>query len=229
MGFVHEDVPIEGPAEKPRWRPEKKCRFKHGGFMIAAGLVAWLSWSIQGLSQMTYHKIEIPQESLQVNATVPPTVKLNVGGTVFETTWSTLLKCDETYFHDIQKDVTSDGTLFVDWSPTHMERVLMYLRSGYLNRHGLLWWEDDELSRTMRFLKIDTKGANCPFAKALEEPQDRYLYDYDEEGVPMTKTPHVCAHGVPGCDELLMPEPTQRQPVKARNVIKKAKNHPWRY
>ncbi|EQC31284.1 hypothetical protein SDRG_10887 [Saprolegnia diclina VS20] len=233
MGFVHIATPCVEETT-----PTTKCRFKHGGYVVAAGLVAWFSWSLQGLSPVTRYTIEMPRDAPSMNATASPavttTVRLNVGGTHLETTWETLLKCDDSFFHELRETAAlPDGSFFVDWSAAHMERVLMFLRSGYLNRHGLAWYEDDELSRTLRFLKIDPESNQCPFTKALEEPKEAKAQflpdDYDGEGVPMTSTPHVCSYGVPGCDGYLMPEPAPRPTPKNRAKGKKAKGHSkWR-
>ncbi|OQS06551.1 hypothetical protein THRCLA_01416 [Thraustotheca clavata] len=208
MGFVQTTEPLQ----------KKKCPHKHRGYIVAGALFAWLSWSIQTNHQTpTIDRTEHPQEPQAVHNTAPPgTVKLNVGGTIFETTWATLLKCDDSLFHTL-RDSNDDRNVFVDWSPIHTERVLMYLRSGYLNRHGLFWWEDDELTRTLSFLKID--AAKCPFTGALEEPKE---YDFDNDGVPMTKKPYVCMYGAPGCEGYTLPE--QYKPRRPAAKVNSKKN-----
>ncbi|CCD61639.1 BTB domain-containing protein [Caenorhabditis elegans] len=62
------------------------------------------------------------------------TVKLNVGGTVFETLKSTLTKHDGFFKALIETDVPAEkddsNCFFIDRSPKHFETVLNYMRSG---------------------------------------------------------------------------------------------------
>ncbi|CAL2033872.1 unnamed protein product [Caenorhabditis brenneri] len=65
-------------------------------------------------------------------------VKLNIGGTVFQTTKSTLMKFDgffqtmlKTGVPRLGKDET--GAIFIDRSPKHFELILNYMRDGSVN------------------------------------------------------------------------------------------------
>lgn len=70
-------------------------------------------------------------------------VHLNVGGTVFETTATTLEACD--FFATLLKR-TSPDALFVDRDPTHFRHILNFLRGALTypptNRQEL-WYEAD--------------------------------------------------------------------------------------
>ncbi|CAJ0591183.1 unnamed protein product [Cylicocyclus nassatus] len=58
-------------------------------------------------------------------------VKVNVGGTIFETTISTLTRVDNTVLSTMVADRwQNQEELFVDRSPTHFEKILNYLRDG---------------------------------------------------------------------------------------------------
>ena len=64
------------------------------------------------------------------------TVRLNVGGTVFETTLPTLRRFPGTLFEDIFEEESlkqlitrPDGTLFLDRSPEHFNYILNWLRN----------------------------------------------------------------------------------------------------
>ena len=59
-----------------------------------------------------------------------PTIQLNVGGTVFETTESTLARHPATFFGALARNRGAATRLFVDRDPTHFRHVLNYLRSG---------------------------------------------------------------------------------------------------
>ena len=59
-----------------------------------------------------------------------PTIQLNVGGTVFETTASTLARHPATFFGALARNRGDATRLFVDRDPTHFRHILNYLRSG---------------------------------------------------------------------------------------------------
>ena len=61
-----------------------------------------------------------------------PTIQLNVGGTVFETTESTLARHPATFFGALARNRGAATRLFVDRDPTHFRHVLNYLRSGVI-------------------------------------------------------------------------------------------------
>ena len=58
-------------------------------------------------------------------------VRLNVGGTLFTTSRSTLTKIDSFFTGLLHAhDTSSDGSIFVDRDPTHFRHVLNYLRGA---------------------------------------------------------------------------------------------------
>ena len=59
-----------------------------------------------------------------------PTIQLNVGGTIFETTESTLARHPATFFGALARNRGTATRLFVDRDPTHFRHILNYLRSG---------------------------------------------------------------------------------------------------
>ena len=59
-----------------------------------------------------------------------PTIQLNVGGNIFETTESTLARHPATFFGALARNRGASTRLFVDRDPTHFRHVLNYLRSG---------------------------------------------------------------------------------------------------
>ena len=61
-----------------------------------------------------------------------PTIQLNVGGTIFETTESTLARHPATFFGALARNRGAATRLFVDRDPTHFRHVLNYLRSGVI-------------------------------------------------------------------------------------------------
>lgn len=68
-------------------------------------------------------------------------VQLNVGGTVFTTSWSTLTAQDDSFFSGVYRQreaamkmgaTEEPGPIFVDRDPTLFKSVLEYLRTGHV-------------------------------------------------------------------------------------------------
>ncbi|KAK5975226.1 K+ channel tetramerization domain protein, partial [Trichostrongylus colubriformis] len=58
-------------------------------------------------------------------------IRLNVGGSVFETTISTLKKVPNTVLSTmVAERWRGHGELFIDRDPTHFSKILNYLRDG---------------------------------------------------------------------------------------------------
>nr|CDJ95276.1 Potassium channel domain containing protein [Haemonchus contortus] len=58
-------------------------------------------------------------------------IRLNVGGTIFETTLSTLKKVPNTVLSTmVAERWRGQGELFIDRDPTHFSKILNYLRDG---------------------------------------------------------------------------------------------------
>jgi hypothetical protein len=65
-------------------------------------------------------------------------VQLNVGGTLFTTSWSTLTAQDDSFFSGVYRQreacgaMDEPGPIFVDRDPTLFKSVLGYLRTGHV-------------------------------------------------------------------------------------------------
>ena len=77
-------------------------------------------------------------------------MKLNIGGEVFKTLRSMLLRVPGSLLYDIASGSTGkellhteDGAIFIDRSPALFERVLDYLRTGDLYASGCTATRDD--------------------------------------------------------------------------------------
>ncbi|KAF0695205.1 Aste57867_13969 [Aphanomyces stellatus] len=86
-----------------------------------------------------------------------PTIKLNVGGTFFESTRTTLLQHEHSFFHDLLLTARPrpDGSYFLDLDPKIFTHVMDFLRYGELSVEGLNSWERRKLGKTMAFLKLE--------------------------------------------------------------------------
>ncbi|KAF0775617.1 hypothetical protein AaE_000682 [Aphanomyces astaci] len=103
-------------------------------------------------------------------AATAPTIKLNVGGTYFETTKATLLQHELSFFHDLllTTPTRQDGAYFLDLDPKAFTHVMDFLRYGELCVEGLNSWERRKLAKTMGFLKLHTIAQHAwnPFAES---------------------------------------------------------------
>eukprot|EP00931_Biecheleriopsis_adriatica_P030080 TRINITY_DN17750_c0_g1_i1.p1 TRINITY_DN17750_c0_g1~~TRINITY_DN17750_c0_g1_i1.p1 ORF type:complete len:333 (+),score=73.56 TRINITY_DN17750_c0_g1_i1:72-1070(+) len=85
-------------------------------------------------------------------------VKLDVGGRIFSTAKSTLLKCEGTYFNALLSSgefQPEDGdSYFIDRDPTFFDRILASVRSGK---------------------EVDKSGLLPPQVRALEDEMDYYM------------------------------------------------------
>jgi hypothetical protein len=84
----------------------------------------------------------IMEDKMEKNAaTVKNKIRLEVGGKVFTTTKSVLLRLENTYFHAMLSSgkwkPDEDGVYFIDRSPKHFDRILEYLRTGEFSIAGL--------------------------------------------------------------------------------------------
>lgn len=88
-------------------------------------------------------------------------VELNVGGTHFATTSTTLLACGHSVFHELLTDRSpSAGPIFVDWSPRAFDHVLKGLRTKDFRFVDALAAADrDDVLEALTFLKLDV--AQC--------------------------------------------------------------------
>jgi hypothetical protein len=80
-------------------------------------------------------------------------VKLNVGGSVFETTIATLTKYPDTFFHaafvSFHSPLDADGCYFVDRDGTHFGVILDFLRTGKVSLPA----DDGDIDRLMEELR----------------------------------------------------------------------------
>jgi len=93
-------------------------------------------------------------------------IKLNIGGTKFTTTKSTLLSIKDTYFYAMLSSgrwtPDEDGEYFIDRNPKCFEIILDYLRSGNLDLRGL---DPDTLYRLEQ--DLDYYQINIPLEQYL--------------------------------------------------------------
>ncbi|ETV95661.1 hypothetical protein H310_11080 [Aphanomyces invadans] len=82
-------------------------------------------------------------------------VELNVGGTSFVTTTTTLMACGHSVFQGLL-DGRSSGPIFVDWSPRAFAHVLKGLRTQSFHFVDKLADADrDEVLDALAYLKLD--------------------------------------------------------------------------
>eukprot|EP00931_Biecheleriopsis_adriatica_P030082 TRINITY_DN17750_c0_g2_i1.p1 TRINITY_DN17750_c0_g2~~TRINITY_DN17750_c0_g2_i1.p1 ORF type:complete len:332 (+),score=79.77 TRINITY_DN17750_c0_g2_i1:81-1076(+) len=101
---------------------------------------------------------EVEAKMAENAAAAKDKVKLDVGGRIFSTAKSTLLKFEGTYFHALLSSgefQPEDGnSYFIDRDPTFFNRILASLRSGK---------------------QVDKSGLPPPQVSALEEEMDYYM------------------------------------------------------
>ena len=110
-------------------------------------------------------------------------VKLDVGGTVFHTTRSTLNA--HSYFSRLLDQATRTSHVFIDRDPTHFRYILNYMRgSGTIPDRtqdvAELWVEADFYSLSDYATQLDTVG------QARREPIDRMVGAIEELRREMT-------------------------------------------
>ena len=119
-------------------------------------------------------------------------IRLNIGGTMFETYQETLVKKGRTYF---LARFASCGTnieeLFVDRSPRRFERILDYLRTGeihwsesetYQLKKDAEFYEIAELLDTIKFTaECSAKAAAKEAAKKSAKAANRDYVDSSDE------------------------------------------------
>ncbi|OQR94030.1 nuclear pore glycoprotein [Thraustotheca clavata] len=89
------------------------------------------------------------------------TIRLNVGGTIFETAKSTLVKFPGTYFHamlsnDSWSPRADDGAYFIDLDSKYFEYALDALRQGKLNTTGLSHFSKQQLQTILNYLQMES-------------------------------------------------------------------------
>ena len=86
-------------------------------------------------------------------------IKLDIGGTVFNTTKETLTKIENTYFYVLITNADNfkaneDGSYFVDRDPSVFGRILNFLRDGKINLEGMTSGMFDLLKKDLDFYCI---------------------------------------------------------------------------
>ncbi len=102
-------------------------------------------------------------------------ITLDIGGALFRTTKSTLLKMEGSYFHAmlasaewlpnekgkyrhlsvlILSDIVNVGHYFIDMDPTYFGRIMTYLRSGNLSYEGLTSKETAEFNKVVDYFQL---------------------------------------------------------------------------
>ncbi|KAF0723587.1 hypothetical protein Ae201684P_004236 [Aphanomyces euteiches] len=86
----------------------------------------------------------------------PATLTLNVGGTMFTTSKTTLLRVKNSYFHVLLGSGRwpKVGPYFLDLDPRTFDRVLGFLRSEELCLGDLSDWDLHQLDTTLQYPRI---------------------------------------------------------------------------
>eukprot|EP01006_Ploeotia_vitrea_P047461 TRINITY_DN67131_c1_g1_i1.p1 TRINITY_DN67131_c1_g1~~TRINITY_DN67131_c1_g1_i1.p1 ORF type:complete len:307 (-),score=5.39 TRINITY_DN67131_c1_g1_i1:68-988(-) len=109
-------------------------------------------------------RAELEQKVRSCNANSSKKVQLDIGGTVFSTTESTLLKEKDTFFwallHSGEWKPDEDGLFFIDRSPNTFGLILEYLRTGKVCTDHLTRMEQQMLRKDVDFYQI---GSFPPF------------------------------------------------------------------
>ncbi|CAL2033834.1 unnamed protein product [Caenorhabditis brenneri] len=86
------------------------------------------------VKELADRKDELENRLLFSMTTEPPIVKLNIGGTVFHTTKSTLTKFDGMFKVMMETDIPvikdETGAIFIDRDPYHFRLILTFMRDG---------------------------------------------------------------------------------------------------
>eukprot|EP01130_Rhizamoeba_saxonica_P002007 TRINITY_DN11818_c0_g1_i1.p1 TRINITY_DN11818_c0_g1~~TRINITY_DN11818_c0_g1_i1.p1 ORF type:complete len:324 (-),score=54.68 TRINITY_DN11818_c0_g1_i1:109-1080(-) len=112
-------------------------------------------------------------------------VKLNVGGQIFVTSKTTLTKDKNSYFYGMissnnwQPD--EDGEYFIDRDPVVFNRILNYMRDGYLDVNGLSQRERYVLNKDLDYYclqnDIPTPPKTITISEESHEPYPSYNAD----------------------------------------------------
>eukprot|EP01036_Dinobryon_divergens_P034726 gene34727-44912_t len=85
-------------------------------------------------------------------------IKLCVGGTIFMTSKSNLLRFEGSYFHSMLGSglwqAEQDGAYFIDTNPEHFSRILDYLRTNKLYLDGLDSYQIERLFENLDYFQI---------------------------------------------------------------------------
>jgi len=87
-------------------------------------------------------------------------IKLNVSGSLFVTSYTTLTSIPGTYFSDMFQGITQavpddNGEFFIDRNPKYFEEILDYLRKGSIVVDDLPLQELEELMEELKFYKLN--------------------------------------------------------------------------
>uniref|UniRef100_A0A1I7TCK3 BTB domain-containing protein n=1 Tax=Caenorhabditis tropicalis TaxID=1561998 RepID=A0A1I7TCK3_9PELO len=97
-------------------------------------------------------------------------VKLNVGGTVFQTTKSTLTRFDGFFRTLLETDIPvakdTYGCIFVDRDPKHFRLILNFMRDGDVN---IPYSDHQEIRKEAQFYLLDDLMKLCDDAKPVEK------------------------------------------------------------
>eukprot|EP01006_Ploeotia_vitrea_P016844 TRINITY_DN47757_c0_g1_i1.p1 TRINITY_DN47757_c0_g1~~TRINITY_DN47757_c0_g1_i1.p1 ORF type:complete len:318 (-),score=26.52 TRINITY_DN47757_c0_g1_i1:650-1603(-) len=117
--------------------------------------------SITQSVQSQWEEFKSAENETKLVTSPPPTesVTLNIGGTIFKTSKTTLLAEKDTFFWSMlrsgQWTPNAEGEYFVDRSPLMFGHLLQYLRSGYLvEADELREWEERALQDDIDFYQV---------------------------------------------------------------------------
>eukprot|EP01129_Flabellula_baltica_P007657 TRINITY_DN2991_c0_g1_i1.p1 TRINITY_DN2991_c0_g1~~TRINITY_DN2991_c0_g1_i1.p1 ORF type:complete len:343 (+),score=69.68 TRINITY_DN2991_c0_g1_i1:20-1048(+) len=142
----------------------------------------------EGIDEYTLLQSKIDEEIEKAKSKV----KLNVGGTVFMTSKKTLVSREASYFYGLLSSEfwgpDEDGEYFIDRDPIVFDRVLNYMRYGYLDMKGLSDREKDMLREDMDYYclecsedpsiveeKVEIEVVDKPIINKVEEMSEQEI------------------------------------------------------
>ncbi|EQC32355.1 hypothetical protein SDRG_10102 [Saprolegnia diclina VS20] len=118
---------------------------------------------IASLTELRFLNEQLQAERTRATAaatTAPRTIKLNVGGRIFETGKDNLLQHPDSFFYAMVTSETwqprnMDGAYFIDGNYKYFDRVMAYLRTGVLDVDGLSESAMRQLTYTLQVLGME--------------------------------------------------------------------------
>uniref|UniRef100_A0A1I7TCK2 BTB domain-containing protein n=1 Tax=Caenorhabditis tropicalis TaxID=1561998 RepID=A0A1I7TCK2_9PELO len=123
-------------------------------------------------------------ETGNVSSTTSSTglIKLNVGGTIFQTTKSTLTRFDGFFRTLLETDIPVakdfSGCIFVDRDPKHFRLILNFMRDGDVD---IPYSDHQEIRKEAQFYLLDDLMKLCDDAKPVEKQvKNIFLKSFEE-------------------------------------------------
>jgi hypothetical protein len=136
------------------------------------------------MSSSTHSIVQSPR--LHSKERIPKKIKLNVGGKVFATTLSTLLKEKDSFFSlmfsgQYCTDPDEDGEYFIDRSYTHFDKILNYLRTD------TIFLPEDEKSRKELLIEAQFYQLNS-LVQLIKRTEQNEIYNIHWSTIPEQKS-----------------------------------------